>query len=337
MHARPMISASVTTGLIESIRAAGVQAEEFLWKTGLDASLFLKADGFLPCSVFAQALEDAARLTSDDCFGLHFGERFNPKNISPLVYAVLNSPTIAAACETLGRYVHVHNGAAKLSFAIDGDLAYLHYLLRDLEHVELRQFTEFGMSVALNTFRIMVGSQWAPREVHFVHKAPNQISEHQRIFRAPVSFDCATNAFVMERKFCEQPVPAADTNLFKILNRYLDDVLNRMPREDEILTPIRKTIAQLIKDGGPKLARAAKALGVSPRTLQRQLKNHGIDFKELVVDTRRRFALDYLRDRDNTLTEIAFLLGYSEVSAFNRAFKRWTGATPMDYRRSIKY
>jgi AraC-like DNA-binding protein len=118
------------------------------------------------------------------------------------------------------------------------------------------------------------------------------------------------------------------------LNRYLDDVLNRMPREDEILTPIRKTIAQLMKDGGPKLARAAKTLGVSPRTLQRQLKSHGIDFKELVEDTRRRFALDYLKDRDSTLTEIAFLLGYSEVSAFNRAFRRWTGTTPMHYRRN---
>jgi len=117
------------------------------------------------------------------------------------------------------------------------------------------------------------------------------------------------------------------------LSRYLDDVLSRMPRGDEFVEPVRKTIAQLMKDGGPKLARAAKTLGVSPRTLQRQLRTHGIDFKELVEDTRHRFALDYLKDRDNTLTEIAFLLGYSEVSAFNRAFKRWTGTTPMEYRR----
>jgi AraC-like DNA-binding protein len=80
----------------------------------------------------------------------------------------------------------------------------------------------------------------------------------------------------------------------------------------------------------------AKKLGLGPRTLQRRLKEYGADFKTLVDDTRRRFSLNYLRDRKHTLTEIAYLLGYSEVSAFNRAFKRWTGSTPSDYRRAPK-
>jgi AraC-like DNA-binding protein len=72
---------------------------------------------------------------------------------------------------------------------------------------------------------------------------------------------------------------------------------------------------------------------MSPRTVQRRLREHGLDFKRLVDDTRRQFSLSYLRDPQNTLTEIAYLLGYSEVSAFNRAFKRWTGSTPVSYRR----
>jgi AraC-like DNA-binding protein len=77
----------------------------------------------------------------------------------------------------------------------------------------------------------------------------------------------------------------------------------------------------------------AKKLAASPRTLQRKLKGHGVEFKKLTEDTRRRFALNYLRDRKHTLTEVAFLIGYSDVSAFNRAFKRWTGMTPLHYRR----
>jgi AraC-like DNA-binding protein len=136
----------------------------------------------------------------------------------------------------------------------------------------------------------------------------------------------------MDNDFCTRPIPAADPNLFRILTSYLDDVLSRMPKPDEMVNPIRAAIAQLMKEGGLKLSRAAKALGVSPRTLQRQLKQRGLSFAELVEDTRRALALEYLKDRDNTLTEIAFLLGYSEVSAFNRAFKRWTGKTPMTYR-----
>jgi AraC-like DNA-binding protein len=80
----------------------------------------------------------------------------------------------------------------------------------------------------------------------------------------------------------------------------------------------------------------AKQMAMSTRTLQRELKKRGADFKHLAEDTRRRFAINYLEDRQNTLTEVAFLLGYSELSAFNRAFKRWTGSTPLDYRRTVR-
>lgn len=333
MRARPMIAATVATGLLGAIRSAGADPEVVLRNVGLDNSLVSNAEGFLPCAVYARALEEAARLTSDSCFGLHFGERSNPKKIGPLAYAVLNSPTIAAAFETAGRYLHVHNEAAQVAFSTEDNLAYWRYTLANLGLEEFRQFNEYGMAVALNTLRIMVGSHWAPREVHFAHKTPEQTTEHVRIFNAPVVFNCADNALVMEREFCAQRIPAADPNLFKILGHYLDDVLSRAPREDGLSASIRKTIAELMKDGSPNLTQVAKGLALSPRTLQRRLKEGGLEFKALVDDTRRRLAVEYLKDSENTQTEIAFLLGYSEVSAFSRAFKRWTGTTPLDYRR----
>jgi len=333
MRARPMIAATVTTGLLGAIRSAGADPEQFLRNVGLDNSLVSNADGFLPCALYARALEEAASLTSDSCFGLHFGERANPKKIGPLAYAVLNSPTIAAAFETAGRYLHVHNEAAQVTFSIEDNLAYLRFTLSNLGLEESRQFNEYSMAVTLNTLRIMVGSHWAPREVHFAHKTAEQTTEHVRIFNAPVVFNCADNALVMDHEFCAQPIPAADPNLFKILGHYLDDVLSRAPREDGLSASIRKAIAELMKDGSPHLTQVAKGLALSPRTLQRRLKEGGLEFKALVDDTRRRFAVEYLKDSENTQTEIAFLLGYSEVSAFSRAFKRWTGTTPLDYRR----
>ena len=158
-------------------------------------------------------------------------------------------------------------------------------------------------------------------------------SEHTRVFGAPVSFGRPTNAFVIEREFLERQVPAADDRLYPILKRYLDQVLAEMPREDGLArrgpTGGRRVDAQRRPEahaGGGKVA-------MGPRTLQRRLREHGVDFKWLVDDTRRRFSLNYLRDRTHTLSEIAYLLGYSEVSAFNRAFRRWTGSTPSDYRR----
>src|SRR5262249_48595274 len=173
-----------------------------------------------------------------------------------------------------------------------------------------------------------------PAEVQFAHPAPTDAKEHIRVFGAPVLFSCPTNALVVEREFFERPVPAADKRLYPILRRYLDRVLRDMPREDSLVTAVRRAIGETMRDGDPTLARVAARVATSPRTLQRQLRDHGADFKRLVDDTRHRFALNYLRDAKHTLTEIAYLLGYSEVSAFNRAFKRWTGSTPSDHRRT---
>jgi AraC-like DNA-binding protein len=332
MPTSPLISAAVTIGLPQAIDDAGAKSDEILYDLDIDRTLLSRTDGFIPCSSFARILETTARRTGDQAFGLHFGARSNPKTIGCLAYAVMNSPTVAAAFETAGRYIHLHNEAAEVVFSEENNLSYFGYQVNNLGFDEPRQFVEYGMAAALNTLRVMIGSQWSPREVHFTHDAPATTSEHAQLFRAPVIFACSTNAFVMDNDFCTRPIPAADPNLFRILTSYLDDVLSRMPKPDEMVTPIRAAIAQLMKEGGLKLSRAAKALGVSPRTLQRQLKQRGLSFAELVEDTRRALALEYLKDRDNTLTEIAFLLGYSEVSAFNRAFKRWTGKTPMTYR-----
>ncbi|HTN69838.1 MAG TPA: AraC family transcriptional regulator [Methylomirabilota bacterium] len=335
MHAKPMISVAAATGLLEAISAAGANADEILQGLGLSRSVFSQPEGFIPSSSFAQLLEEAARSTGDNCFGLHFGEQYNPKNIGPLVYAVLNSPTIGAALVNAERYLHVYNQAEKWSFTVQGNRGYVSFLLADLGVDSLRQSYEHGMAIVLNTVRMMVGSQWSPEEVQFAHEAPAQTSEHIRVFRCPVVFGCESNAMVIEHDFLERQVPAADKRLYRIVRGYLEHVWSEMPREESLVSSVRKGVAESLKDGDPNLTLVARKMAMSPRTLQRRLKEYGVEFKKLVDDTRRRCAIDYLRDRKNTLTGIAFLLGYSELSAFNRAFKRWTGSTPLDYRRGI--
>jgi AraC-like DNA-binding protein len=171
-------------------------------------------------------------------------------------------------------------------------------------------------------------------EVQFAHQPPRQTSEHLRVFGAPVSFAAPTNALVFDPEFVERQVPSADERLYPIMRRYLEQVLQEMPRETDELASVRRAVGEIMREGDPKLADVARKIALSPRTLQRRLKEQSLDFKGLVDDTRRRFSLNYLKDPQHTLTEIAYLLGYSEVSAFNRAFKRWTGTTPVSYRRS---
>jgi AraC-like DNA-binding protein len=329
---RPMISVAATSGLLEAIGNAGADPDQVLRALEVDRAVLSNAEGFIPCSTFARLLEEAARATGDPCFGLHFGERFNVKNIGALAYVVLNSPTIAVADQHVARYLKLYNQAAKVFFTVEEKRAYLQYVLVDLGIAVPRQENEYSMVIRLNTIRMMVGSQWAPLEVRFAHEAPEQISEHLRIFGAPVLFGYPTNTFVIDREFLERQIPAADERLYEIMRRYLERILEEMPQEHEVLASVRRAIAESMRESDPNLARVAKKMAMSPRTLQRQLKEQGMEFKQLVDDTRRRFALSYLRNRSNTLTEIAFLLDYSEVSAFNRAFKRWTGSTPLAYR-----
>jgi AraC-like DNA-binding protein len=133
----------------------------------------------------------------------------------------------------------------------------------------------------------------------------------------------------------EQSLPAADRTLYELLKEYLEGDCTQPPRL-ALLQSVRKAVTESLKDGKPNLTQVAKKLGLGPRSLQRKLKRYGMDFKEIVVETRSRLALAYLQDSKHTLTEIALLLGYSEVSAFNRAFKRWTDTSPLDYRRLIE-
>jgi AraC-like DNA-binding protein len=324
------------SGLLEAIQQAGGDAGAILRSCGVERSVFDNADAAVDTALYARLLAEAARQTGDECFGLHFGEHYNPKNIGPLIYVVLNSPVVRTGIENVERYLAVHNPGARWFLSFERERAYLCYELKGVASEELRQYNELVMVVALNTLRLMVGSRWQPVEVHFVHPEPASNSEHQRVFAAPVLFGCPAAALVMDRELLGRQVPAADPRLYGILKRYLERVLEEMPSEDALLASARRSIGELMRDGDPTLVRVAKNLAMSPRTLERRLNERGVSFTALAADTRRRFAINYLQDPDNTLTEIAFLLGYSELSAFHRAFKRWTGRTPMAYRRDMK-
>ena len=188
------------------------------------------------------------------------------------------------------------------------------------------------MAVVVKAFRLLGGDHWTPQAIQFAHEEPADTSEHLRVFGCRPSFDRDANAVVVERNFVERLVPAADLKLYRVLKQHAEHILNDVPRETDFRADVRRAIAEAMRDGDPRLARVAAKLAMSPRTLQRRLDEEGVIFKALVDDTRLRFALGYLRHGGHTLTEIAFLLGYSEVSALNRAFKRWTGVTPSGYR-----
>ena len=330
---RPMISLTAATGLADAIEAGGAGVERVLRAFHLERERLVNPHGFMPTADFAALLEEAAAATGDDCFGLHFGARFDSRDIGPLAYVILHSPSIGMAIANAARYLRLHNQGAHVAYVREPPVAYLQHVLIGVPAELRRQHAEYSLAVALRTIRLMAGSTWSPLEVQFEHKAPADTAEHVRVFGAPVTFGCAAGAFMVDLDFAERQVPAADGRLYPILTRFLDDMLMAMPPEDTFLTSLRRAIGEALRRGKPDLREVAGVMALGTRTLQRRLAEAGVDFTTLVDDTRHRLALRYLADPRNTLTEIAYLLGYSQASAFNRAFRRWTCTTPLQYRR----
>jgi len=184
--------------------------------------------------------------------------------------------------------------------------------------------------------RQLIGGDWRPRRVRFAHDRPRDASEHERIFGAPLSFRQGVHVgLVFDARDLERPVRSADRRLLPIIERHLDELLAKPLPRDAWLGEVRSVIGSSICDGNPGIQTVARRLGLSVRTFQRRLGEQQIVFKTLVEEVRRDLALRYLADGRTRLTDVAFLVGYSELSAFGRAFHRWTGSTPLAMRRSL--
>src|SRR5947207_6710930 len=174
-----------------------------------------------------------------------------------------------------------------------------------------------------NIIREALGPSWAPLEVHFEHPKPESWREHESAFDAPVFFAQSTNALIFRRELFSRPMPAPDLKLLSIARMCLQSLgvhgVAELNLADRIKTEIRARLAH----GYPALEEVSAALRASPSAIQRELSHTGVTYKDAVEEVRRGLALTYLNQRELPLSEIAFLLGYSELSAFSRAFSRW--------------
>ncbi len=278
----------------------------------------------------------AAEESRNDAFGLHAGETWSLSALGILTYAVLNAPTVGTALRNLDRYGRSHLQGGGILFATDSREARLRYELAVADRELARQHVEAAAVVGVRIVRRLAGDDWRPRRVLFGHRRPRDVSEHERIFCCPLSFGHEANlSIVFDAAVLGNAVRGADRRLLPLVERHLEEVLAALG-DDHWLQAVRGVIAEALCDGGPTLRAIAKRMGMSVRTLQRRLDDHDVLFKDLVAQIRRELAQRYLADGRANLTEVAFLLGYSELSGFDRAFRRWTGSTPLEARRSLR-
>jgi hypothetical protein len=173
---------------------------------GLDRRRLAKPQGFIPSEDFAASPRTQRPwLPATTASALRFGARFNPKDVGPLTYVILHSPTVGVALANAGRYLRVHNTGATVSYLRQPPVALLQHHLVGVPVELRRQHAEYSLAVALQTVRLMAGSAWSPQEVQFEHKQPADTSPHVKVFGAPVTFECPAGAFVVDLEFAERP------------------------------------------------------------------------------------------------------------------------------------
>lgn len=320
-------------GLLGFSAGLGVPPDVLLRAADLDPALMTQA--VVPHRQVLRIWEEATRLSGDDDFGLHMAEWIIVQaeaRFDVLAFAMRSCPTLGDQYARMGRYIRLLHKETILALEASDDVARLVHGVVD-HHRSLRQPSEAMLAMMLLQGRRSIGEDFAPREVRFVHPRPARTTEHERIFRAPVHYGCPRDELVLDRALLERPQVHAEPRLLTLLARQLEALLQDVGKGHSVTGPIRRCMADGLIEGEPTLASVAKRLGLSPRTLQRRLRDEDTSFADLLADVRHELALQHLRNPEVSIQEAAFLLGFSDVSTFHRAFKRRAGVTPAEYRR----
>ncbi len=315
---------------------------EYLEKRGVAAAALLgvaapeAADrGSLryPVAAWRTLLQRAAEHLHDPLLGLHLGQTITPAHFGVMGYVLLACPSLGAALARTLQYQRLLYDVNPMRSSVEGSDLLLEWGVDQGRPGPL--VDECAITALLQLTHNATGRRIVATEIRFVNPAPADVQPYREWFGCPVLFDQPETSIRFPQALLALPLRQPDTVLLNVLERQADDLLAQLPPSDDFEQAVRRCIARLVREGQPELDLVANELHVSARTLHRRLAAAGINFRELRESIRQRLAEDYLADPRLQLGEIAQLLGYSEQSAFTRAFRRWSGQAPYAYRLSL--
>lgn len=293
----------------------------------------LDQDHRLPAAIVHQMLEAMVSATGDPDIGLKGARARSPGDGGVLEYAVSSASTAGDAIAAAGRYASLMTDALELRLELVGTDA----VVRLDNRVTLpRAGMDFQVGAIYRAFScIWATGAAASLRVYLSYEAPADTSEYARTFgSAPVEFDAPFSGFKFDAAWLSAKLASAESTLHDVILRHAEKMLAELPRARKLTERVRSAILNELAGGNPSVAHVAPRLHMSARTLERRLEREGTTFSELLDDMRKGLALRYVGSQDLAFTEVAFLLGFSQVSSFHRAFKRWTNETPLNYRRA---
>lgn len=256
---------------------------------------------------------------------------WHPGHLGALGYAWLSSSTLMTGLLRLERHWRIVSDLGRLHVQEQGAQVVVTYE-RDSGHERLDHvLSEVVFAMLVRMCRANAGETFAPREVRFRLAKPQDDAPLREVFKGETRFEAQQNQFVIDHATATRRLATADLVLAGTLDRMLAEAMASLDRDDA-LSRTKAIVLKTLTSGLPEAADVAAQLHMSGRTLQRKLAEQGTTYADLVEETRKDLALRYLGDSAKSMSEIAFLVGFASQSSFTRAFNRWTGMAPSDYR-----
>ena len=322
--ARGVVPASYVRLLFEYLEARGIDAVTLLGEAAPDPGG--PAPGRYPVQRWRRLLETASA-------HLHLGRSVTPRHFGVMGYVLLACGTLGAALTRLHRYQRLVYDVSPMRIEAKGSAVTLEWGIENGQPGRL--VDETAITALVQFARDVTGAGDTPIEaVHFVNEPPASLAPYRRYFGGDVLFRQDATRVRLPVALLARPLRQPDAALLGLLERQAESLLAELPEAGDLEQAVRRAVAASARESEVSLERVASALHTSPRTLHRRLEALDLGFRELRDDTRRRLAEQHLADPGMGIAEVALLLGYSEQSAFTRAFRRWTGDTPRAFRKA---
>jgi len=300
---------------------------------GLGDEMFTDPSTEISVECYIRLLE-ATAASGHSNIGLEMGNSADFRDFGILGYAIGASATVLEALQILTRYIFVF--AHDNTFRVDRSETRLSVTYRfnrsDIKHH--RHDAEFAIAAVFRLLQKAAVRALQPLEIEFAHERPADVACHRDVFGCPVHFGCGLNRLHLNRSVEDFRLKDADARLLEVLEDHLTKQLRLRSTNLSQISKVRHLIGAGLHQGIPAIDTVASRLGLSRRSLQRQLGAAGTSFSDLVDEVRAAIAQDYVRQTDMKISEIAHMLSYNEASSFSRAYQRWTGTSPLEDRSS---
>ncbi|MEM8909948.1 MAG: AraC family transcriptional regulator, partial [Bacteroidota bacterium] len=329
-------SARFIANIIHFATQQGASKKALLDLVDYDFDELLNEQLRVEASVYNRVLEHAIQLTGDNCFGLHLGEYLSLSAAGIVAQISQASATIQEALEHLVAFANL--GCQALPFSLEPHGTQWEVSVRpsplwiQQSPLSVQHTIDSVFVFTLREFHTLTHQKHFPESIHFQRPRPANVREYERVFQCPIHFQQAQNALYLNGRQVAAKIITSDYQLLRILVQHANDKLHVLANQQGLVNTVQQSIIHLVNPQFPSIQQVARTLNMSVRTLQRRLKTEGHTYKSVLDTLKRQFALDYLQKKHLTIQQIADLLDYSEASAFNRSFKRWTGMNPQKYR-----